>query len=115
MKIIPSLNVRAQPVEDPGASKTTVRWLISRPEGAPNFAMRSFEVQPGGSTPLHEHPWEHEVYILDGRAEVVAESGPTAVNPGDAVLVLPGERHQFRNVGATLARFLCLIPLPKEE
>jgi len=86
MKIIPSLEVRAQPVEEPDASKTRVRWLISRPEGAPNFAMRLFEVQPGGSTPLHDHPWEHEVYMLEGRAEAVAECGPTAVSPGDVVL-----------------------------
>lgn len=114
MKVIPSRDVPAQPVEDDAARNTTVRWLISRPEGAPNFAMRLFELGPGGSTPLHDHPWEHEVYVIEGEAEIVSEAGPLPVVSGDAVLVLPGERHQFRNTGESSARFLCMIPLPDE-
>jgi quercetin dioxygenase-like cupin family protein len=89
--------------------------LIGRPDGAPNFAMRVFELEPGGSTPLHAHAWEHEAYILEGAAEVVTDSGPTAVSQGDAVLVLPEERHRFRNAGAGTARFLCMVPLPPED
>lgn len=115
MKVVRSGEVAAQPVEEQGAKGTTVRWLIARPDGAPNFAMRVFEVQPGGSTPLHEHAWEHEVYILEGTAEVVTDSGPAAVSRGDAVLVLPEERHQFRNTGEASAQFLCMIPLPPED
>ena len=115
MKVVHSAEVAAQPVEEEGARNTTVRWLISRPEGAPNFAMRLFELAPGGSTPLHEHPWEHEVFVLAGRAEVVQDSGPTQAAPGDAILVMPGERHQFRNTGDAPARVLCMIPLPEEE
>ena len=114
MRVVNSAEVAAQPVEEGGARGTTVRWLIARPEGAPNFAMRLFELAPGGSTPLHEHPWEHEVFILEGEVEVVQESGPTPVSPGDAVLLLPGERHQFRNTGDAPARMLCMIPLPEE-
>jgi len=114
MKVIHSSEVPAQPVEEEGARNTTVRWLLSRPQGAPTFAMRLFELGPGGATPLHEHPWEHEVFILEGRAEVVQGSGPTPVSRGDAILVLPGERHQFRNTGDTPARMLCMIPLPEE-
>ncbi len=115
MKVVRSGHVAAQVVEDEGAKGTTVRWLIGRPDGAPNFAMRVFEVEPGGSTPLHQHAWEHEVYILEGTAEVVTEEGPAAVSPGDAVLVLPEERHQFRNTGDSTAKFLCMVPLPPED
>jgi quercetin dioxygenase-like cupin family protein len=115
MKIVHSSEVQPQPVTESGASNTTIRWLLSRPEGAPNFAMRLFELDPGGSTPLHEHAWEHEVFILEGRAEVVQDTGPTPIAPGDAILLMPGERHQIRSVGDTPVRLLCMIPLPEEE
>ena len=112
MKVVHSADVSPQPVTEEGARGATVRWLLSRPEGAPNFAMRLFELAPAGCTPLHDHSWEHEVFLLEGRAELVQPSGPTQLAAGDAVLVLPGERHQFRNTADRPARFLCLIPLP---
>lgn len=112
MKLVHASEVEAGEVTEQGASNATVRWLLSRPEGAPNFAMRLFELGPGGQTPLHEHAWEHEVYILEGQAEVVTKGGPTVAAAGDAVLVLPNETHQFRNAGSGVAKFLCMIPLP---
>jgi len=114
MKVIHSGEVPAQPVDEEGAQGATVRWLIAAREGAPNFAMRLFELAEGGNTPYHDHGWEHEVYVVDGEAEVVSEAGAQSLSAGDAVLVAPGERHQFRNRGAGAARFLCMIPLPDE-
>jgi quercetin dioxygenase-like cupin family protein len=113
MKLVRASEVPAQEVREAGAERVTVRWLLSGPEGAPNFAMRLFELEPGGSTPPHEHPWEHEVFMVEGRAEVVGEEGPVTAEQGDAVLVMPNERHQFRNSGQARARFLCMIPLPE--
>jgi len=114
MKVIDVSELAPQPVTDEGAKGTTVRWLIGKPEGAPNFAMRLFELEPGGATPLHEHAWEHEVFVLDGSLQVVAEQGPVEVSAGAAVLVMPGERHQFRNAGNAVARMLCVIPHPAQ-
>ena len=114
MRVIDVSELAPQPVTDEGAKGTTVRWLIGKPEGAPNFAMRLFELEPGGATPLHEHAWEHEVFVLDGSLQVVAEQGPVEVSAGAAVLVMPGERHQFRNAGNAVARMLCVIPHPAQ-
>jgi quercetin dioxygenase-like cupin family protein len=114
MKLIQLSDVTAEAVTDEGASGVSIRLLISQAEGAPNFAMRLFEVAPGGHTPFHEHAWEHEVYVVKGPVEVVTEQGPTEANTGDSVLMPPGERHQFRNNGPTLARFLCVIPHPRQ-
>jgi len=114
MRIVRASEVEAKPVTEAGATGATVRWLLSRPEGAPSFAMRMFELEPGGSTPLHTHDWEHQVFILAGQAEVVTASDAVPVAAGNAVLVLPNERHQFRNTAGATARFLCMIPLPKE-
>jgi quercetin dioxygenase-like cupin family protein len=57
-----------------GALKVKVRWLITKEIGAENFAMRLFEIEPGGYTPLHSHPWEHEVFILEGEGVVIGEN-----------------------------------------
>jgi quercetin dioxygenase-like cupin family protein len=56
MKAFPLENVKLEEVADEGASKTKVRWLITDQMGAKNFAMRLFEIEPGGHTPLHKHP-----------------------------------------------------------
>lgn len=111
MKLVHSQDVEAKPVAEDGATNTTIRWLLSRPEGAPNFAMRLFELAPGGTTPLHTHDWEHEVYILEGAGEVVTADGPQAMAAGDAILVVPNELHQFRNTQDTTLRLICLVPL----
>ena len=114
MKIVHALEVQPQQVTEAGAARATVRWLLSRPEGAPNFAMRLFELEPSGCTPLHHHSWEHEVFLLEGRVAVVTDSGPAELSAWDALLVSPGERHQFRNLGEGPARLLCIIPLAPE-
>lgn len=102
-------DVPSAPVtEAPGIS---IRWLISRPEGAPNFAMRLFELQPGASSPHHHHGEEHEVFILAGEGHVEGKGGLRPVKAGDFVFVPPDEMHQFNNTGQDILRFICLIPL----
>ena len=97
-------------VDAPGVEGTTIQWLVDESHGAPTFSMRRFTVEPGGCTPLHEHPWEHEAYILAGRAEIVLDDGPVTVGPDTALLLAPNERHQFRSVGEEPLVFLCLVP-----
>ena len=44
-----------QPVQElPGVLK---REVINVSDGAPNFCMRVFDVDPGSNTPSHEHNW----------------------------------------------------------
>jgi quercetin dioxygenase-like cupin family protein len=111
MKIEKTANISESPVETDGAKDVTIRWLISKEDGAKNFAMRMFEVQPGGCTPLHRHPHEHEVFVVDGQAAVVCEGREYALEREHVVFVPPNEQHQFRNTGSTMVRFLCLIPM----
>ena len=111
MRLVHAEALPPQAVPEEGASEVTVRFLLARPEGAPNFAMRLFDVAPGGYTPRHQHDWEHEVFVLAGAGEVTTAAGPVSFAAGDALLVAPGELHQFRNTGPGPLRFLCLIPL----
>lgn len=110
MKVQHYLDVDPRPVEMEGAEGCRVRWLLSDGDGAPNFAMRQFEVAPGGFTPKHHHPYEHEVFVLEGNGVVFQGDHAHPLKPGDVVLVSPDELHQFRNTGSVPLKFLCLIP-----
>ena len=59
-------DVPSTSVEMEGAEKVQRKALIMKEDGAPNFAMRLFEIQEGGHTPFHTHVWEHVNYIVEG-------------------------------------------------
>ena len=64
--------------EEPVGEDKSIRWVIGKPEGAPNFAMRVIEFRPGAVFETHQHPYEHEIFVLEG--EGVAE-GPEGEIP----------------------------------
>lgn len=102
--------VPANEVTMEGAAGCSVRWLIGDKDNAPTFAMREFEVAPGGHTPRHFHDYEHEVYVLAGKGTIVDGDRELSLAAGDVVFVAPNDVHQFRNTGSEPMRFLCLIP-----
>jgi quercetin dioxygenase-like cupin family protein len=72
--------------------------------------MRQFEVAPGCYTPRHHHPYEHEVFVLEGEGIVYEGDQIHKLKEGDVVFVKPDEVHQFRNTGSLPLKFLCLVP-----
>ncbi|HEY4312036.1 MAG TPA: cupin domain-containing protein [Pirellulales bacterium] len=110
MKVHHLNDVASAPVDMAGSNGCSVRWLIGEREGAPNFAMRQFEVEPGGHTPKHSHPYEHEVFILEGSGTILEGDIEHRFRAGDVIFVAPDDIHQFRNTGATPLKFLCLVP-----
>ena len=98
------------PAQDiPGLDGVTIRWLISKEHGAPNFCLRLFEIQPGCATPYHAHDWEHEMFILEGQGALNNGEGER-VGPWTALLIPAGETHNIKNVGEDVLRLLCLVP-----
>jgi len=110
MQIRRADDVPAETVEEEGARGVQIRLLIHQAQGAPNFYMRQFNIAPGGHTPEHTHPWEHEVYVLCGGGTVLSPDGEKPIAAGDCVYVAPGENHQFRNPGSEELKILCLVP-----
>jgi quercetin dioxygenase-like cupin family protein len=110
MKVNHFEKVAQAPVTMEGASGCQVRWLVDEKQGAPNFAMREFEVAPGGYTPRHSHPYEHEVFVLEGTGVVYEGDQEHRLASGDVVFVVPGEVHQFKNTGDVPLKFLCMVP-----
>ena len=57
--------------QGPGAS---LRWLIDDThDGAPVYALRMVEIEPGGHSPHHLHGYEHENFVVEGRGPRVHE------------------------------------------
>ena len=109
-KCVHHSKVKLETMQELGAKGIKVRWLIKKEDGAPNFAMRLFEIEPEGFSPLHSHDWEHEVYILEGTCQVTCERKKTRATAGYVVFVPPNAKHQFKNMGETKLKFLCLVP-----
>jgi len=109
MRVFDHGEVEATKAEE-GAFGLKVRWLVTRDTGAERFAMRLFEMAQDGFSPFHSHPWEHEVYILQGSGVVVGSDGERAFKTGTVVFIAPDEKHQFKNTGSETVKFLCMIP-----
>jgi len=109
-KCVHHSKVKLESMQESGAQGIRVRWLIKKDDDAPNFAMRLFEIEPKGYSPLHSHDWEHEVYILEGNCQVTCDQKKSKATAGYVVLIPPNARHQFRNSGKKALKFICLVP-----
>jgi quercetin dioxygenase-like cupin family protein len=100
------------PAEPGGTKGLTVRWVINASQGATNFAMRVFELEPGKESPFHKHENEHEAYVLAGRGELETEAGKAELKEGSALFIPARESHCFRNTGDDTLRFIDVIGFP---
>ena len=112
MKILTLKAHIQQTVTMDGARGARMRMLIGPDDGARNFHMRHFEVEPGGCTPHHCHDYEHEVLVLKGTGIARSAQGDRPFGPLDVIFVPAGEMHQFCNTAAESCEFICLIPAP---
>lgn len=105
-------DVKPEPVTTAGATKTIIRWLLTKKDGANGYAMRLFEIEPGGFIPTHTHDFEqHEIFVLEGSAKVTTGAKEFRVKKGDAVLIPVGEPHSYTNDGKKPFKFICVIPV----
>ncbi len=93
-----------------GAEGVWKQIPIGSKEGSPHFTFRVFTIEPGGHTPLHSHPFEHINYIISGQGAVTDGKKERPVRQGDFALILPGETHQYRNLGETALVMICAVP-----
>ncbi len=97
-----------------GAKNVFKQVPISRDDGSPTFSVRVFTIDPDGYTPFHRHPFEHLNYVIEGYGAVVMENGEEReIKKGDFILVLPNEKHQYKNKSAS-EPMLIICAVPKE-
>jgi len=117
--------------EDVGAADGMRKGvLIDESRGAPNFAIRRFELDPGASVPEHTNEVEHEQYVLSGEYTVgIREASETpqadgeavdgdeeyTVSEGDSLLIPAGVVHWYRNEGDEPGAFICAVPNGDDE
>ncbi len=104
------------PVAMEGADRVSMAMMIGREDGAPNFAMRQFHIEPGGHSPRHSHDYEHEVLILGGAGTFYFDGADHPIKGGDVIYVPADQEHQF--IASTSQeddglRFICLVPVER--
>jgi len=115
-----AVNLHTVPVEDltkEGAKNVKVQYLIDERHGSDHFALRLYKVEKGGHTPLDQHEYEHQVYVLSGRGFLREteqnRSVPRELGEGDAIFVPSNSVHQFTNEHDEPFVFLCVKGNPK--
>jgi quercetin dioxygenase-like cupin family protein len=112
LSLVSLKDVKGEPLTKGNARGTWVKPLIDQRHGATKFYLRVYEVEPGGQTPYDQHPYEHEVFVLKGRAHLltVVDGVPVMqeVKEGDAVFIASNQVHQFLNTGQELFQMLCV-------
>ena len=62
----------------------------------------------GAATQEHFHPVAEEIYyITHGMGKIRIENELREVQPGDAIAILPGQKHKLWNTGGEVLRLLC--------
>ncbi len=102
--------VAAKPYDQPGLEGVIKHELVSSQDGAPNYTIRYFEVAAGGHTAREQHPHDHGVMIMRGRARVTLGEDVHELSEGDVVYVAGDELHCFEALDDQPLAFLCVIP-----
>jgi quercetin dioxygenase-like cupin family protein len=112
MKVISLDQVAKTAMDMEGAEKVRKQIPVGEGDGAPVFSFRVFTIEPMGHTPYHQHPYEHLNYVIEGRGALIEASGAEReVKKGDFALVLPNEKHQYRNVSEDEPLvMICAVP-----
>ncbi len=85
--------------------------VIGPDDGSQEIVLRYFSLQPGGMSPHHTHDFPHLVKIETGNGIVADATGNEhQLQVGDYVYINDNELHQFRNTGAELFDFICVVP-----
>jgi len=82
--------------------------LAHRNSGIRNQSLAEARLPAGGATQEHYHPRTEEIYfITHGTGKMRIEGETREVRPGDAIAILPGQKHKLWNTGSAPLRLLC--------
>ena len=68
------------------------------------------EIAPGDRIPLHTHPINELIVILEGRPEVTLGAETQEVGPGTVVFIAAGTPHGTRNTSTSPVRIHAMFP-----
>jgi quercetin dioxygenase-like cupin family protein len=83
---------------------------IVYPTGKPEIISVTGTIEPGGRTPLHQHPVPVYVYVLEGDVELQTEGRePHKYKTGEAYIEALNRNHQLFNKGSGTAKVLVVF------
>ncbi len=81
---------------------------LGHPEIHPIKSLAEARLAPGASTQEHYHVKTEEIYyITHGVGRIRIDGEVRNVTSGDAIAILPGQRHKRWNTGPEVLRLLC--------
>jgi mannose-6-phosphate isomerase-like protein (cupin superfamily) len=82
--------------------------LAHRNSAIRNQSLAEARLPVGGATQEHYHARTEEIYyITHGTGRIRIEGEVREVGVGDAIAILPGQKHKLWNTGAEPLRLLC--------
>jgi len=82
--------------------------LAHRNSAIRHQSLAEARLAPGASTQEHYHVKTEEIYyITHGAGRIRVDGEVRAVASGDAIAILPGQRHKLWNTGSDVLRLLC--------
>ena len=82
--------------------------LAHRNSAIRNQSLAGARLRVGGSTQEHYHVKTEEIcYITHGTGRIRIDGETREVKAGDAIAILPGQKHKLWNTGKETLRLLC--------
>lgn len=111
MKVInKSDNLERKEMLYPNVKHAFMKVLIGPDQGWGDHVMRQMELEAGGYSPLHAHPWPHINYVVSGQGTIEMDGEIQSVTAGDYAFIPADTIHQFKNSGDKTFTFLCIVP-----
>ncbi len=90
--------------------------LAHRNSAIRHQSLAESRVPVGGCTQEHYHPKAEEMYYsTHGQGKIRIDGEARELKAGDAVAILPGQRHKLWNTGGEPLRLLCCCAPPYEH
>lgn len=103
-------NTKAVLFEGNGASKVSKKSMLGPFNGWNDYVMRFFEIEPGGYTPKHKHPWPQYMFVVEGQGDLDLDGTIEPIEFGNAMYVPSNAEHQIVNPGQSNLKFICVVP-----
>ena len=99
LTFVSALVLRLASAQQPGVTRTELqRYDLSVP-GREVIQVR-VDLDPGVKFPLHSHPGEEIIYVLEGTWEYEVDGkGTLTLKAGDVLFIPAGVKHGAKNVG----------------
>ncbi|MFO7968577.1 MAG: cupin domain-containing protein [Bacillota bacterium] len=103
-------NIAGKEILNPDAKNAFMKVLVDENVGWDDYVMRVVEVLEDGYTPKHKHPWPHINYVISGDGEIMLEGNYKKVSSGAFAFIPADKLHQYKNIGKSIFKFICIVP-----